>query len=113
MSGFDRDQPTGACPFKAQADQSIEQGRPPHPLLGRSLYFGKGIPIADTAYQAGTGRFGTDPATSVPDLDCRAHEVNNFHLADASFFPSIDAINPPLTIIANPLWVAGKSGERL
>ena len=59
-----------------------------HPLLlERSLYFGKNIPIGGTAHQAGTARFGTDPATSVLDIDCKAHELDNLYLADASFFP--------------------------
>jgi hypothetical protein len=29
------------------------------------------------AHQAGTCRFGTDPATSVLDVNCKAHELNN------------------------------------
>ena len=82
-------------------------------LLDRSLYFGKDIPIAGTSHQAGTARFGTDPATSVLNLDCKAHELDNLYLADASFFPSIGAVNPTLTIIANALRVADKIKERL
>jgi choline dehydrogenase-like flavoprotein len=78
-----------------------------HPvLLERSLYFGKDIPIGGTAHQAGTARFGKDPATSVLDVDCKAHELDNLYVADASFFPSIGAVNPTLTIIANALRVA-------
>jgi len=42
----------------------------------------------------------------VLNLDCRAHEVDNLYVADASFFPSIGAVNPTLTIIANALRVA-------
>jgi choline dehydrogenase-like flavoprotein len=85
-----------------------------HPrLLERSLYLGKGIPISGTAHQAGTARFGTDPATSVLDLDCKAHELDNLYVADASFFPSIGAVNPTLTIIANALRVADRIKERL
>jgi len=75
-------------------------------LLHRSLYLGKNIPIGGTAHQAGTARFGSDPATSVLDLDCKAHELDNLYLADASFFPAIGAVNPTLTIIANTLRVA-------
>ena len=75
-------------------------------LLERSLYLGKGIPIGGTAHQAGTARFGIDPATSVLDLNCKAHELDNLYIADASFFPSIGAVNPTLTIIANALRVA-------
>ena len=77
----------------------------PH-LIDRNLYLGKDIPIGGTAHQAGTMRFGTDPATSVLDLDCKAHELDNLYVADASFFPSIGAVNPTLTIIANALRVA-------
>jgi choline dehydrogenase-like flavoprotein len=85
-----------------------------HPvLLERSLYLGKGIPISGTAHQAGTLRFGTDPKTSVLDLTCKAHELDNLYVTDASFFPSIGAVNPTLTIIANALRVAGHIRERL
>jgi choline dehydrogenase-like flavoprotein len=85
-----------------------------HPvLLERRLYLGKNIPISGTAHQAGTARFGTDPATSVLDLDCKAHELDNLYIADASFFPSIGAVNPTLTIIANALRVADHIKTRL
>ena len=85
-----------------------------HPLLlDRSLYLGKGIPIGGTAHQAGTARFGNDPATSVLDLDCKAHQLDNLYLTDASFFPSIGAVNPTLTIIANALRVADRIRQRL
>jgi hypothetical protein len=76
----------------------------PH-LLERSLYLGKDIAIGGTAHQAGTLRFGTDPQTSVLNLDCRAHQVDNLYVVDAGFFPSIGAVNPTLTIIANALRV--------
>jgi choline dehydrogenase-like flavoprotein len=84
----------------------------PH-LIERRLYLGKDIPIGGTAHQAGTCRFGVDPSTSVLDLDCKAHELDNLYLADASFFPSIGAVNPTLTIIANALRVADHIAERL
>jgi len=84
-----------------------------HPvLMERNLYLGKNIPIGGTAHQAGTARFGTDPASSVLDLDCRAHELDNLYVADASFFPSIGAVNPTLTIIANALRVADAIARR-
>jgi len=82
-------------------------------LLERSLYLGSDIPIGGTAHQAGTARFGLDPATSVLDLDCKAHEIDNLYIADASFFPSIGAVNPTLTIIANALRVADRIKDRL
>ena len=85
----------------------------PAVLLERSLYLGKNIPLSGTAHQAGTCRFGTNPATSVLNLDCRAHEVDNLYVTDASFFPSIGAVNPTLTIIANALRVADILKDRL
>jgi choline dehydrogenase-like flavoprotein len=84
----------------------------PH-LFERRLYLGKDIPIGGTAHQAGTLRFGADPATSVLDTDCKAHELHNLYVTDASFFPSIGAVNPTLTIIANSLRVADRIIERL
>jgi choline dehydrogenase-like flavoprotein len=57
-------------------------------------------------HQAGTMVFGRDPATSVLDVDCKAHDLDNLYVTDASFFPSIGAVNPTLTIIANALRVA-------
>lgn len=82
-------------------------------LLERSLYLGKDIPLSGTAHQAGTCRFGPDPATAVLNLDCRAHEVDNLYVVDGSFFPSIGAVNPTLTIIANALRVADHLKQRL
>jgi choline dehydrogenase-like flavoprotein len=85
-----------------------------HPvLLERRLYLGKDIPLSGTAHQAGTARFGTDPASSVLDTNCKAHELDNLYIADASFFPSIGAVNPTLTIIANALRVADHLRQRL
>ena len=85
-----------------------------HPILiERSLYLGKGIPINGTAHQSGTCRFGSDPKTSVLDLDCKAHELDNLYITDASFFPSIGAVNPTLTIVANALRVADHIKTRL
>ncbi|MGH8153948.1 MAG: FAD-dependent oxidoreductase [Rhodanobacteraceae bacterium] len=85
-----------------------------HPrMLERTRYLGHAIPIGGTAHQAGTARFGTDPKTSVLDLDCKAHELDNLYVVDASFFPSIGAVNPTLTIIANALRVADRIAERM
>ena len=84
----------------------------PH-LFDRSLYLGQNVPIGGTAHQAGTLRFGADPAASVLDLNCKAHEIDNLYVTDASFFPSIGAVNPTLTIIANALRVGDHIAGRL
>jgi choline dehydrogenase-like flavoprotein len=79
----------------------------------RGVYLHEGMNIAATAHQAGTARFGTDPETSVLDLNCKAHELDNLYVVDSSFFPSIGAVNPTLTIIANALRVGQHLSTRL
>lgn len=99
--------------LKKKLEQMLSRQNAHPVLLERKLYLGKNIPIGGTAHQAGTARFGTDPKRSVLDLDCKAHELDNLYLTDASFFPSIGAVNPTLTIIANALRVADKIRQRL
>ena len=98
--------PQALIHLKRKLKEILAQIGWPAVLLERSLYLGKDIGVSGTAHQAGTCRFGSDPATSVLNLDCRAHEVENLYVTDASFFPSIGAVNPTLTIIANALRVA-------
>jgi len=82
-------------------------------LLPHNLYVGKKIPLAGVAHQCGTARFGAHPRSSVLDLHCRAHQVDNLYVVDGSFFPSSSAVNPALTIIANALRVGDHLRERL
>jgi choline dehydrogenase-like flavoprotein len=74
-------------------------------LIHRFAYMKTDIPIAGCAHQAGTARMGNDPATSVVNADCRAHEIDNLYLVDTSVFPSIGAVNPALTAMANAIRV--------
>ncbi len=76
-------------------------------------YIGQRIPLAGVAHQNGTLRFGRDPKTSVLDVNCRAHELDNLYVVDGSFFPSSSAVNPGLTIMANALRVGEHLKERL
>ena len=85
----------------------------PDHLFGRFAYMKNEIPVAGCAHQAGTCRFGTDPATSVLDVDCKAHELDNLYVVDTSVFPSIGAVNPALTAMANSLRVGDHLLERL
>ncbi len=62
--------------------------------------------IETNSHQCGTLRFGTDPASSVLDPYCKAHDVENLFVVDSSFFPSSSATNPALTIVAQALRVA-------
>jgi choline dehydrogenase-like flavoprotein len=63
-------------------------------------------PISVMGYACGTCRMGSNPATSVVDLNCRSHEIHNLYIADASVFPSCPSIGLGLTIIANSLRLA-------
>jgi choline dehydrogenase-like flavoprotein len=69
-------------------------------------YFKKRIPIEGVGHQNGTCRMGTDPLASVLDTNCKAHDVDNLYVVDASFFVSASAVNPSLTVIANAIRVA-------
>ena len=88
-------------------------GMHPDHLLPRTTYLKNEIPIAGVAHQAGTVRFGKDPASSALDVDCKTHELDNLYVVDTSFFPSIGAVNPALTAIANAIRVGDHLLERL
>ena len=75
---------------------------------GYPLVFTQAMGIETNSHQCGTLRFGEDPATSVLDPDCRAHDVENLYVVDSSFFVSSSAMNPALTIAAQALRVAEK-----
>ena len=84
-----------------------------HPLSQHRLELDSLLPLYGTAHQVGTVRFGTDPATSVLDVNCKAHELDNLYVVDSSFFVSAAAVNPTLTIVANAMRVGDHLKERL
>jgi choline dehydrogenase-like flavoprotein len=107
---------------RLQAKLQSLLGRLPCPVHGTgcvqgfsnlNAYIGKRIPLAGVAHQNGTARFGVDPKSSVLDVNCRAHELDNLYVVDGSFFPSSSAVNPALTIMANALRVAEHLKSRL
>jgi choline dehydrogenase-like flavoprotein len=69
-------------------------------------YFKKRIPIEGVGHQNGTCRMGEDPSSSVLDPNCKAHDLDNLYVVDASCFVSASAVNPSLTIIANAIRIA-------
>jgi choline dehydrogenase-like flavoprotein len=91
------------------ADLGMHHGH----LLPHHAYLKNEIPVAGCAHQAGTCRFGDDPSDSVLNTDCRAHELDNLYVVDTSFFPSIGAVNPALTAIANALRVGDHLLDRM
>jgi len=88
-------------------------GMADHHVLSKNFYMQMNIELAGCAHQAGTCRFGTDPATSVLDQSCKAHELDNLYVVDTSFFPSIGAVNPALTAMANAIRVGEHLLERM
>ena len=62
---------------------------------------------------AGGCRFGNDPKTSVLDKYCRAHDIDNLYVADASFMPTGGSVAYTWTIYANALRVADHMVEVL
>jgi choline dehydrogenase-like flavoprotein len=81
----------------------IKQG-----LRGLRSFFLHVEPELNLGHPCGTLRFGTDPATSVLDASCRAHGLENLYVADSSFMPTSNGVNPSLTIAANALRVADR-----
>jgi choline dehydrogenase-like flavoprotein len=101
------------CLMKQQSGCSIHGHECHQGLFSRNLFVGQRIPLAGVAHQNGTIRFGNDPKTSALDADCKAHDVDNLYVVDASFFPSSGAVNPALTIMANALRVGDHLLDRL
>ncbi|MFH0945082.1 MAG: GMC family oxidoreductase [Planctomycetota bacterium] len=82
-------------------------------LIPFSLCLRKKIPLHGTTHQCGTVRLGSDPKTSVLDANCKAHDLDNLYVVDASCFVSSAAVNPALTVMANGLRVAEHLKGRL
>ena len=55
---------------------------------------------------AGGCRFGNDPKTSVLDKNCKAHDLENLYVTDASFMPTGGSVPYTWTIYANSFRVA-------
>ena len=83
----------------------------------RTLLRAAGFPIVLTrafskdtpSHQCGTVRFGRDPAEAPLDPFCKAFDLDNLYVVDASFFPSSAAVNPALTVAAQAL----RAGEHI
>ncbi len=97
MEGFNRLQKKWTNVLKTINDD--------HHFIPHALYLRKQIPIQGVAHQCGTLRFGKDATTSVLDMHCKTHEIENLYVVDGSFFASSGAVNPSLTIMANALRV--------
>ena len=78
----------------------------------RSIPMNIGVAL-NYGHPCGTCKAGNDPATSVLDKDCKAHELDNLYVVDSSFTPTSGGTNPGLTIAANALRVADAIDKKL
>jgi hypothetical protein len=53
--------------------------------------------LGTTHHEAGTLRMGTDPASSVVNLDGQFHHIQNAYVAGPAVFPALGSANPSLT----------------
>jgi choline dehydrogenase-like flavoprotein len=82
-------------------------------LFQNSVRLGYDLGISGVSHQMGTLKFGVDPLASVLDVNCKAHDLDNLYVVDASFFVSSGAFNPSLTIMANALRVGHHILEKI
>ena len=85
---------------RAAFRKAMRQAFRPHRAM-----FTSAAPELNFAHPCGTLRFGDDPRSSVLDRDCKVHGLDNLYVADSSFMPTSNGVNPSLTIAANALRV--------
>ena len=86
----------------------------PGHLIHRFAYMKNEIPVAGVRAPGGHVPVRHRPgARRCSNADCRAHELDNLYVVDTSVFPSIGAVNPALTAMANSLRVGDHLLERL
>jgi hypothetical protein len=94
----------------ASADDKHPRGLAnPSDQVGRNFMMHNNAHVVAVDLDRRTVVAGTDPAASVLDPWCKAHDVENLSVVDAGFFPSSAAMNPALTIAAQALRVAAES----
>ena len=67
------------------------------------------LTVGGDGHHAGTRRLGVGPVTSVLDENGKARVLDNLYVVDTSLFPSIGAVSPALTAMANAI----RAGEHL
>ncbi len=91
--------------LKAKLYEILDKLAEKDPLFRNPIRLGYDLGVSGVSHQMGTLKFGADPKTSVLDVNCKAHDIDNLYAVDASFFVSSGAFNPSLTIMANALRV--------
>jgi choline dehydrogenase-like flavoprotein len=79
---------------------------------GWPFVLSRGFPKSKPSHQCGTLRMGVDAATSVVDVNLKAHDLDNLYVADASVLPTSAAVNPSLTVAALALRLGAHLGDR-
>jgi choline dehydrogenase-like flavoprotein len=77
--------------------------------VGYNVILTQHFGIDMNSHQCGTNVAGRDPASSVLDPWCKAHDLDNLWVIDGGFFPSSAAMNLALTIAAQALRVVAES----
>ena len=85
----------------------------PDHLIHRFAYMKNDIPIAGCRPPGRHLPVRHRPEHVRARRDCKAHELDNLYVVDTSVFPSIGAVNPALTAMANSLRVGDHLLERL
>ena len=103
---------SGGCTTSCSSMLGTLDLQPDH-LIHRFAYMKNEIPVAGVRPPGRHLPLRQRPA----DLGARhglpAHEVDNLYVVDTSFFPSIGAVNPALTAMANALRVGDHLLERM
>ena len=79
------------CPYHQLKSLLATIGMHTDHLSPRHTYLKNDIAVAGCADQAGTVRFGDDPASAVLNADCRAHDVDTLHVNDTLARLGVDA----------------------
>lgn len=97
----------------AMARLVVEEGKKVLERLGCERIRSRATGGPATNLVGGTCRFGDDPARSVLDRDCRAHDVDNLFVTDGSFMPTGGSVPFTWTIYANAFRVADRIAAQL
>lgn len=62
--------------------------------------------IEDASHHMGSTRMGINPDTSVVDVNCKVHTMDNIYVAGSSVFATSSCMNPTFTIVALAIRLA-------
>jgi choline dehydrogenase-like flavoprotein len=99
-------------PYERQAlDEAKDVATKIMTVMGLNRIRASGLTYA--AHQMGTHRMGTDPRTSVVDVNLKCHDVPNLYLVGSGCFVTASASPPTLTIAALAIRTAERIAAQL